>query len=89
VTSTSDSARRRARGSHREILPNDERRQERGHVDPALWTSAGRAGLPGGADVPAEQGGRPPGIRSRALQPIEVGSNESSNEIIARSLERG
>ena len=40
----------------REILPNDERWQERGYVDPELWPSAGRVGLLG-TDVPAMQGG--------------------------------
>ena len=29
----------------REILPNEQRWQERGYVDPELWRSAGEAGL--------------------------------------------
>ena len=40
----------------REILPNDERWQARGYVDPELWPSAGAAGLLG-TDVPVEHGG--------------------------------
>jgi acyl-CoA dehydrogenase len=40
----------------RKILPNDERWQARGYVDPELWRSAGEAGLLG-TDVPVEHGG--------------------------------
>jgi acyl-CoA dehydrogenase len=40
----------------REILPHDERWQERGYVDPELWLSAGEAGLLG-TDIPVEDGG--------------------------------
>ena len=81
----------------REILPNDERWQERGYVDAELWRSAGEAGLLG-TDVPAEHGGLGRRLRlrvrdlrgaaARGLRLLRQGRARDRDALRARVRER-